>query len=63
MHHKNSLNKLRFNYILVGKQLMDLFLNPKSIETVGEKKGATALGKKCCTLFVLKKEMVEFLFY
>lgn len=62
MQHKSSLNKFRYNYILVRKQRMDLFLNPKSIETVGKKK-ATALGNKCCILFVLKKEMVEFLFY
>lgn len=44
---------------------MDLFLNPKRIETMENKrkKRATALRSKCCILFVFKKEMVGFLFY
>lgn len=37
MQHKSSLNSSRFNYILAKKQLMDIFLNPESTETVVKK--------------------------
>lgn len=40
---------------------MNLFLNPKRI--LKNEKRATALRNKCCILFVLKKEVVGFLFY